>query len=213
MSNLVKLTPQHVNEIYRLSALGNKPTAIAKLLAAGIVADDGAELVAVDLTESSVRHHLRAAGGVEAVRQWRVELYGDVYRSPLAYAGERLRRLSRLYEDAKAQLEEAAAPASDPSLTDALRKAATTQRSVLRKEMAAIIAAAGDLMKQVDPDFTITRTGSGNARATLSGKADDATLQRIAHKLRAAVGAGVIDLGLVERDPVAACTGLHTGRE
>lgn len=50
------------------------------------MADDGAALCPVKVGEGAVRHHLNADGGEEAVQEWRLRLYGDVYASPLAYA-------------------------------------------------------------------------------------------------------------------------------
>ena len=179
MSTLKKLTRVHVDGIYRLHALGHQPVAIAELLAEGIVTDDGAELYPVKVTEGAVRHHLTEAGGEEAVRQWRLRLYGDVYASPLAYAGERMRQLQRVFDDVRGEL-------------DRLDQDGNGRRS-LRRELVTILDKASALMAQIDPDMTITRIADGT-RATVSGKADQAVLERVARKLRAAIGAGVIDI-------------------
>lgn len=183
MSKLLKLTRQHVDGIYRLHALGHQAVAITELLAEGIVTDDGAELCPVKVGESAVRHHLSTDGGEEAVREWRLRLYGDVYASPLAYAGERMRQLQRIFDDARGEL-------------DRLDQDGNGRPS-LRREVVTILDKASALMAQIDPDMTITRIADGT-RATISGKVDSATLDRIATKLRAAIGAGVIDLDIPE---------------
>ena len=46
--------------------------------------------------------------------------------------------------------------------------------------------------------MSVTRTAAGGTRATVSRKADRETLDRITGKLRAAIGAGVIDLDIAE---------------
>jgi len=107
MSKLVKLNDGHLEEIYRRSAIGEKPSAIAKELEAGLVNEAGDRLPPVTVTRSNVRYHATSVRGRQAIEEWRRRLYGDVRRLSSSWPAWRLGELERLYEVARAGVEAA----------------------------------------------------------------------------------------------------------
>ncbi len=113
MTKLVKLNEGHLEEIYRRSAIGEKPAAIAKELEAGLVTEAGDRLPPVTVTRSNVRYHATSVRGQQAIEAWRVKLYGDVRCLSSSWPAWRLGELERLYEEARKGLEAESGPEGD----------------------------------------------------------------------------------------------------
>ncbi len=67
MSKLVKLDDGHLEEIYRRSAIGDEPAAIARELEGDLVNEAGNRLPPVTVTRSNVRHHATSVRGQQAI--------------------------------------------------------------------------------------------------------------------------------------------------
>ena len=94
---LRKLTKQHLEEVLKQSALGKKPTEICRLLEGGIDTGDGATLMPIQsIDESTIRKHI--ARRPEEIQEYRVSIYGDLAKEPLAYPAFRLRERRKLYD-------------------------------------------------------------------------------------------------------------------
>jgi len=115
MTNLVKLNEGHLEEIYRRSAIGEKPAEIAKELEAGLVNEVGDRLLPVTVTRSNVRYHANTKAGLAEVERWRVELYGDVLQFQEAWPAWRLGELGKLYRVAAEGLEAATTAENGPA--------------------------------------------------------------------------------------------------
>ena len=101
-----KLTKQHMVEVLKQAALGKHATEIARMLEAGIDTGEGSTLIPIEsIDESTVRKHVSKRDA--EVQEYRVAIYGDLAKEPLAYPAYRLRERRKLYDQCVSGAEDA----------------------------------------------------------------------------------------------------------
>ena len=99
----MKLSDAHLDEIYRLRAEGTGYSKIARWLADGRV--NGLPPVSVD--ESAIRWRCRSSEAQGAISDWRLRLYGNVFKSRSSFTAWRLEQLEMLLVKAHEGVSEA----------------------------------------------------------------------------------------------------------
>lgn len=161
------LTDGHLEAIAYWYALGDGPTKIRERLEEGWRTPDR-EVESVTVSVSAISGRLSTEDGQRRVAAWRRRLYGQI-DSPLAFAGERLRRLDRLWNSALSDLNAATSPReASMARSDALKVLEAAQRLAEASKVELVLTGvAGD-------------RGTGAATARLSGESLDALAEELA---------------------------------
>jgi len=203
------LTPAHLRALAVLAALGHPHTEISRRLAAGVRTPRLGQLSPISFSAEAVGRRLRECDETRAlVREARHSLFSDVYDSPLAYAGHRMRSLERVLEELGSQLRETQAAQEEQEGGPA--KARATLRAERREIGAQIrdtLRDAGRLVRDCDPEGEVTRTipargasggvvGAPGGTVTLRarGRLTAAALGDLARDLAAATAGGLVRL-------------------